>query len=968
MHILAVSMRALIALPLFFYVPGLLLDRAWLGDDNPLHGIERHANRVLLSVLLTGWLALLLAEAGWFDYWVLVAILLAVSVLLFTFVRRRRTTSNLRPRAAPPLGIVAGRPLAGSAPGSRRAVLAGLRFDHGLLAVTILFALLVARPFEVIRGGLDAGVYANTGISIERTGGIVLHDELVAAIGRRAEAGDVQARQIATNVLGVQPKDRYLARYVRAAGFFVNDGDLAAGRVVPQFFHLWPAWIAVFVSILGPSTGLIATGAAGMLGVVFLGLLGRRLGGPVVGLLAAAFLALITPQVWFSRMPTSEALTQALLLSGLWAFSYFAEATERRARIWWGALVGMAFGVGVLTRIDFVIAVAPLLLLLLYVGLTRRWHQGYTALGLALGLLLAHTVLHIILIARAYFFDTAYHRLQDFAITLYLSLPFLSPDLQAGYKAHAQETYADTWRLPLEVGTLVLVLLALFALWRRPAPILWLERQVLRRGRLLQGAAVAGLAVLAIYGYLIRPGILSADVVLRPLRPDNWLRLQGYIGAPIAVPPGYDKETIALSQANMARLGWYLSPLGVLLGVAGGLLLWWRLSRRGWLFVLVATVYIIFFVRLSYGTGSATYIYILRRNVPLVFPAFVLGMAYVLAQLWGRGRSMMARGLCAGLSLGLLLFFVATGLPAYRHTEYEGALAQVAALSEKVAERDVVLIRGGGARGVLVRDTSELVAAPLTYVYGRNALPIKGRAPAKYPEAFAGQVTRWRDEGRRVFLLLGASGSDMLFPGYALRSVDGWRLSLREFQQLQNQKPKLAYTNELPFHLYELVPAAEGEAVTEVGADDTGLQVAGFYRSEATEAGSDRAAWTDGMAVLRLPGEVQGNELALTVAGGERPQSIGPARLCVDAAPEPVPYPEGDIAYTAPWRELTCGELPAGFTGFPVRIPTLGGDAPLLIRLRSEPWVPSEVPPDPGTPRSTETRELGIRFMRATLR
>lgn len=967
MQVLGLLLRTLLGVPLFLYIPGYLLDRAILRDIIEPSGIERHIMRVVISALLTGWIALVLAEFGGFGFWILLGII-AILCAIGLFFTRRYWPKQMPGRPAPPLGIVARGSTGHQAFTFLQSARLGLRWDAVLLVIAIVFGVLVARPFEVIRGGLDAGVYANTGISIAHTGGITIHDPIIQKIGQRAAAGDTDAQQLETNLLGVQSAKRFLATRLRATGFLINAGELAEGRVVPQFFHLWPTWIAICAAMLTPSYALLATGAAGLLGVVLLGLIGRKLGGGWAGLLAAAMLAVMTPQVWFSRMPTSEALTQALLLAGTWAFLYFADVQTRRERIWWGMLTGLAFGEVALTRIDFPLAIAPLAILLLYVALTRRWDVGYTALGTTIGLLLVHTILHTLLIARAYFFDTYYSILQKSAIMIYLSLPFLSPELRDRYMFRGSSKYSDPWRIWIELTALALGIIILIVLWRHPRPLLVLEKFVRQRRRLLLGSAVLVLGILSFYSYLIRPGILTQDVMLHPFRPDNWLKLQGYVGAPIDAPDGWYKETLALSLANMARLGWYLSPLGVILGVIGGLMLWWRLDRRSWILVVVATIYALFYINSLYGTGEQTYIYILRRYVPLVYPAFILGIAYALAGLRGlskQHRTTLRTGAATVLAAALLLFFVVTGRTAYAHTEYAGAFAAIDALSKRFDPRDIILVRGGGADEIAIRDTSELIATPLTFIFERNALAVKGRMPGHYAQAFSTQVTHWRDEGRHVYLLLSASGGDMTFPGYTPQSRGDVMLSLREFQQLRDQKPKLSYINEVPFHLYELVPDTGSIPLTTITYDDTAAQVAGFYRSEAPN-GDERAAWTDGKAVLRLPATAQGQTVTLRVAGGTRPHAAAPAHLCIDVTAEPVPAPPGKLADVFPWQPVMCANLPQGSVDLAVHIPTLQAGTRALLRLQSTTWVPSDTPPDPGTMPSPDGRELGIRFISAS--
>jgi len=1014
--------RVLIGVPLFLYLPGGALERAILGDAAPVRGVERLGMRVLASVLLTGWIGLLLAQAGWFSF-SLLALLVGAFTIAASFVPQRprakggAAAGSDRPagRGRGSLGIIA-LPLSESL----RGLLAAPRFDSLLLGVLLVFGLLVARPFEVVRGGLDAGVYANTGAAIARSGGIVQHDAIVADIGARAASGDAAAQQIETNVFGTQHPGRYQATRIRAAGFFATAGSLADGLVVPQFFHLWPVWLATGIGMLGPVSGLAAAGLGGALGVLFSGLIGRRAGGPVVGLMAAAFLALMTPQVWFSRMTTSEALAQALTLGGIWAMMCFAGAGAARERMWWGGLAGGAFGSLALTRIDFVWAVGPLAALLVYVALTRRWDRGYTVLAVVLGALLLHSALHGLFVARAYVIDTALPKLQEYALTIYAAWPLLSPEQQEYTLLRRVVRMGDHGRLALEAGALLAMLAVLVLLWRFPTPLLRAEALARRLRRPLLGLVVAVLGAGALWAYLVRPEILTAATLRDPLSPANWLRLQGYVGAPIEPPidsycvnidgelkdradnEKHCKLTELTNLANMVRLGWYLSPLGILLGTAGLLLLWWRADRRTWLLLLVATLYTLFFVNSLYGTSDATYIYILRRFVPLVLPAFAIGAAYAIAALGGSKRAGVARPeeditrpddghaagahgkaitrprdghaagravgvslrriVAAGLAAALLLFWAVTGRTVYAHVEYQGALAQIDTIARAVGEDDIVLVRGGGPSVVEVRDTNDLVVAPLTYVFGRNALPVKGSQPGHYAGAFAEQVERWREEGRRVWLLLSASGGDIVVPGYSAQPAATYLLSLREFQQLREQKPKLSYTNQVPWRLYELLPEMQAATAATIDADDTAAQVAGFYRSEQPAEGGPRAAWTDGAAVLRLPPAASGSSVAIEAAGGLRP---GPAELCVDVALEPVPYPDGGVRDGLPWRELGCRTLAqqAGVVHFDV--PELGGTP--LLRLRSATWIPAKVDPDPGLPRSNDGRALGVQFYGATI-
>ncbi|HEV7526503.1 MAG TPA: glycosyltransferase family 39 protein [Acidimicrobiia bacterium] len=110
----------------------------------------------------------------------------------------------------------------------------------------------------------------------------------------------------------------------------------------------------------------------GTLLVGLVGLLGRRVGGDAVGLVAASVAAL-NPNVWVNDgLVMSETLTAItvtlVLLATLW---WRARPSYRRA-----ALVGLACGFAVLARVEFVLLV-PLLVVVVALSLSRRWVERW---------------------------------------------------------------------------------------------------------------------------------------------------------------------------------------------------------------------------------------------------------------------------------------------------------------------------------------------------------------------------------------------------------------------------------------------------------------------------------------------------------------------------------------------------------------------------------------------------------------
>src|SRR5262249_21780498 len=458
------ALFAIIMLAPLLYLPGYLIAYALLGAAQPTDALERHYERVAAGALLNGWLALTLAELGIFSAWLHLMLLLAICFACAIVARRR---GALRLPTAP-LGIVPrGSSLIWrSSPGPKtkdqgRKSASEFVFRPwslvahwetiGFIAVGLVFVLLVARPFEVVLGARDAGVYTNSGYAIANSGGIAQYDRLVQQIAADQKADDPTLRDAAaqaeTNFLGNQAASRFIATRLRLSGFQIWSGDLANGRVVPQFLHMYPAWIALLTSLLGLHGGLLATSLLGFLGVWSVAMLGRRLAGPWVGLLGGLFLALNGVQVWFSRYSTSEACAQFLCFAALYGFAIMQEPkTENQepgtdhsgsqfsvlgSRAGFGGLLaGVAAGQLALTRIDFFVLLAPLLVYLAYMALTRRWSAALWALAAGLGAMLVHALLHIVFISRAYFLDTLYARLQDqSAIVARLGYPLLEPGL-----------------------------------------------------------------------------------------------------------------------------------------------------------------------------------------------------------------------------------------------------------------------------------------------------------------------------------------------------------------------------------------------------------------------------------------------------------------------------------------------------------------------------------------------------------
>jgi len=916
------ALLAAVGVPLVFVLPGWSTLSA-LAPLRRLDALERTYLILACSLAVNGWIGLLLAQVGRFSIGLLSALLLLYT-LAMAGLARVRGKALFRWPASPTFPWREAVPIA---------------------AVTLLFGVLAFRPFELVLGPRDAAVYPATGAQIARHGGILIHDPLVAELsrfqvgdewaGRRLDAGrkalalrtllNVRERgALYTHFFSPQHPGRFFYPYARMPGLFV--ANLEHGTVVPQFYHLYPTWLAIGFALLGLRAGLVMTPYLTLLGGLGVYLLARRLFGGWIGFAGYLFLSLNALQVWFARYSVSEGATQFLFFLAAWALVRL----EEEEGAFWGLLAGVAFGLIGLVRVDFFFVWLLLFPFLLYRWVTHRFHRAYQALALALGVLAVHTFLQLCTLTWGYTLNSYYHRIQDWFTLSWLVQPLLTPVLREYFHGRTPVMH-QPWRLAYELGLPLLGAAGLVALRQSNA---WRTRVggwLARHRTLFQACAAALLLALAAYAYFLRPGILNAEVLFHPWR--NRMVLEGYIGAP--VPEG--------AQANLVRLGWYLSPLGIGLGIAGTAV--WilkRTDRRSAFFLVSGLFYLAFFSYELYGEEH--HVYIMRRYVPVVIPFLSVAMALALRELARLRR--VGRPAAAFLGLAMVAYLAYTGWPFYRHQEYRGALSQLETLAARFRPDDVLLLIDDA------RDAPFTVATPLQYLFERPSLVIVRERPNG--TLLEAQIGRWWAQGRRVFLLIGNDGGRLFLPHMRLRWQERFELVVPEFEQLRRQKPHNAYLLRLPFGIYQPEawsgrgsPLGELPLEIDLGTGGYIYQVSGFHQDEVAPDGTT-FCWTKGEGVLRLPWP-SGEEvvtLTLRMAGGRRPEGLGAAHATVFL---------GDT----PLGSWTLGEA---FRTYTVTLPAWavvpGNGQTALLRIVSSTWRQT----DYGM--GGDTRPLGVQVDR----
>lgn len=740
-------------------VPGYSTVRAFLrvrGEGLDWTLPEAMFTIVATSILVVSWLGLLLAETGVFSIGWLLAGVMAYGVILWGLFWRRPEAARQPIGCEDGISFGPGTPPGSTPFGARAAPVENVfDFSHfprpqvglellGVVAVLVLAAVLFVQPFDYIIGGLDSGVYVNTGINLAKTGSIIIHDRGIAGISS-SEAD-----------LFFQPGAVF-------PGFTI--ADPASGTVQPHGFHLFPVWIATLYSVGGIKAGLLATPLFGLLGVLGLYFVGRRLFSVPVGLLASFLLAISVGQIWFSRFPVSEVMVQFLLLSGCYLFTL---SVDNRSRFL-GLLAGASLGMAHLVKIELILLPVSVLGFALLAWAAGRFRGEYWYVLAGYLIMLAHATTHAVLVANNY----ALAQVVGVFLPAINSLLPGDLELPASLLTRQAFTVADA----LQAGRLAAAVIVLGAVcltairliarrWPSPSP------RVRETTELLLFGAVVGLAA---YAWFVRPYYPPAD-------------------------PGLPQMTAAAevnNRSSLVRLGWYISPLGVLLGLAG--------------FVKAATAEVnarfLFFIIIVMPTSllllynsfiTPVHFWAGRRFVYTVIPTFLLLAAYAIYDLKKSGAlRWKANIVLASLVIAFVLTMLRPIAPFLAHVDYACASAQLGDLASVFPENSVVLFE--------YSLESHMFSTPLEYVYEKEMLML-GRG-AESDARFPALVRRYLDRGTRVFWITVANETGALSRRFDIAHVATKQITLPEAPNAQDSLPGKPHLFSTTLEIYELVRA-----------------------------------------------------------------------------------------------------------------------------------------------------------------
>ena len=700
---------------------------------------------LLISVLISGLIGLVLAQAGVFSLSSLLLALAAYSVFCLALIAAK------------------GARLAFSLTSFRLG-----REEAFIIFLLCLSLLLYAKPAEYIIGWLDAGWYVNTGIHIAKTGSLTGESQVFSSLPASAKplfySSFASLKGMFPYFPDVASRGIYLWAFAVA--------DPARGEVTAYHPPLFSIWIAIFYALGGVRFCLYATPFFGALGVLSLYFAGKAMFGREVGLLAAALLATNFTQIYFSRVPYSEVLTQCLLFSGIYTLTTYT--LEHKPL--YAAVAALSFGQAVLSRIDSFIVVLPLVMFFgCWIALKRSppKHLGFFAIPLVLliidGIVLALTA------------SRPYVELNSYGLWFKLrTLLIASPAL-----------------LAISVVSLggLLVLIILLGLFRSLGAKTCPERsrrnanrlsRIYEARHLITTLLSLAILLLAIYAYFIYPSTARGV--------------------------GTGKS------GTLAQLGQFVSPLGLWLGVLGLVELIRRDANEKTTFFL-ALILIYGPITLSILAINLTlsYVYPIRRQVPFVIPSLMLLASYAIL-IWNKGGILsLSKDGILSLSKGgkllriaqlvaiaiLLASFLALDMPYVDYEEMRNTIAFSEKLANHFGERDVVVFEAVWAQDSRVGH----FAAPLWSIHDKDALLISTTNADE--KALSMAVAQWLDGGKKAYFISQSNPAPLFLKGYELVPIaeERWRSSTMTDRLAF---PPRIWEFEIPFYIYQI---AEGESL-----------------------------------------------------------------------------------------------------------------------------------------------------------
>lgn len=584
-------------------------------------------------------------------------------------------------------------------------------------------------------------------------------------------------------------------RYLQFVGYYLDDAD--AGRIIPQFFPFHPVLIAIGTSLGGLPLGLLVTPVWGILSIAAIYFVTRQIFDRLTALLSATLLALTPTHIYFARYPTAEPLTLLLVFSGLLACQQLQD--DRAASRAWGLFGGAAFGAALLTRIDLPLVLVLIALALVVVRVRGRWTRSWMWFTIALGVFVVHVILDVVFINWPYAWNT-----YGGAVRLITRSPIL---IVAGV-----------------IGLLVFCGVMIFV--RRK----WHPRSISASAQNKTRWAVAiGLVALSAFAYFIRPA-------LEPIRfATAW---PGNVQYPV------------LDGQNWVRMGWYLTPLGIVLTTLGAA---WIVRRESVMRVgLFLSIGLLTTIQYVYNIFNTSYhIYAMRRYVPIVIPMLMIYAAVACVAVWRWRRHWFNRSVALVLALGLIAGLIYQSRFVLPQREFFGATDRLAQLNAQLAPNAIIVFNEKPESSL-----ADAFGVPLRFTFDHDVATIRSEDETAVTQFLNQLLARARQENRPVQLLAIDPISPAVRNAIDLQPVGSYSMTLSTLKGVYYEYPAVQQPAFYGFEIYEVdekrSSVANESIDIDIGTLDTAYIRSGFYSKEVLPDGSS-ARWTTDHAIIDVP-------------------------------------------------------------------------------------------------------------------
>lgn len=651
-----VIIKAIVALPIILFVPGYVTFHAFKVDkieNLRLSYLETIFIQIVTSIVTTGWIAFVLAELGYFSLFrVLIIVLVCSIIITLTF----KVKFNLSAFPKPKLNLE----------------------SLTLILIVIVSIGLFFFPSEyVVRGNMDANAYLCAGVELAETGSLIVHEPFSG-----------YPEPIAENI-------KLYNQYTST--------DSESGELHPSFLHLYPTWVALSYSIFGLRNCLYITPFFGLLGILSIFLLSKRLFNNKVALIAASLLCLNFAQICWSRTPFPEMLGQFLFLGGAYAFIVF----RRSDHPFFSILSAVCIGELLLTRLEFIFIVIPIIF---YLGFTKYKPKSklYLTFLVPFCFLFLHSVIHNCTISRPYVFNIV----KKEAYEVFKIVPRLFSILFSQNFVRDIDWYLDfiaqptTSFLRVYIFIGVIVIFSVFILTIDTVGIIKKALANKRFTSTLRHLCVLLLLAFIAWNYFIRPQYFQP-------------------------PPGihlfhYRTHLVGFDAISLIRLNYFLiPPLGIWLIILGLLLLFYKKNNPGaWFFFLPGLFFLVFFIiRAPIPPPLPIWS---RKFIPVIIPFLIVLIAYAVYILATRARLPWRLITIPLLVLFLVISSIMIISPLIGYTEYKGAINNMQDFADNFTKDDFVIFSYDEA-GVLF-------ARPLRFLFNKKAAMLRNLNPTEFEE------------------------------------------------------------------------------------------------------------------------------------------------------------------------------------------------------------------------------------------